>query len=125
MASQPFGGAEARKNNRRHENHFYRHEVVKRSWFEAIHISSYHDNTAKINQPTIGIKTKKSYLCRLIAYFVTCMNASVNSIFQVLDLTEYEHNLYSADASYPNKLLEYYKMQACIVNADYFYCFYN
>lgn len=53
------------------------------------------------------------------------MNASVNSIFQVLDLTEYEHNLYSADASYPNKLLEYYKMQACIVNADYFYCFNN
>ena len=58
-----------------------------------------------------------------MAYVVTCMETSVNSIFQVLDLTEYEQNLYSADASYTDKLLEYYKMQACIVNADYFYCF--
>jgi hypothetical protein len=48
-----------------------------------------------------------------------------NSIFQVLGLTEYEHNLYSANGSYVDKLLEYYKMQARIVNADYFYCFNN
>jgi hypothetical protein len=26
MASQPFGGAEARNNNQRHENNFYRRE---------------------------------------------------------------------------------------------------
>ncbi|MDD4116065.1 MAG: N-6 DNA methylase [Massilibacteroides sp.] len=52
-----------------------------------------------------------------------CMNA--NSIFQVLGLAEYEHNLYSANDSYADKLLEYYKMQAGIVNADYFYCFNN
>ena len=51
------------------------------------------------------------------------MDTSVNSIFQALDLTEYDHNLYSADTPYTDKLLEYYKMQACIVNADYFYCF--
>ena len=51
------------------------------------------------------------------------MDANVNSIFQDLDLTEYEHCLYSVDTPYKEKLLEYYKMQACIVNADYFYCF--
>lgn len=54
-----------------------------------------------------------------------CMNANANFIFQVLGLTEYEHNLYSANDSYADKLLEYYKMQAGIVNADYFYCFNN
>jgi hypothetical protein len=50
---------------------------------------------------------------------------NVNSIFQVLGLTEYEHNLYSVDDLYEDKLLEHYKMQAKIVNADYFYCFNN
>jgi hypothetical protein len=53
------------------------------------------------------------------------MTTSTNSIFQVLDLTEYKHNLYSVNDSYVDKLLEYYKMQAGIVNADYFYCFNN
>lgn len=31
MASLPFGEAEARENNRRHEDNFYRREVGKRS----------------------------------------------------------------------------------------------
>lgn len=51
------------------------------------------------------------------------MNSNVNSIFQALSLTEYEHNLYFADAVYTDRRLEYYKNQAKIVNADYFYCF--
>jgi hypothetical protein len=51
------------------------------------------------------------------------MNASVNSISGIVDLAEYECNLYSVNDSYTVRLLEYYKMQAKIVNADYFYCF--
>lgn len=51
------------------------------------------------------------------------MNTGVNSIFQVLDLTEYEHNLFSVKSLYKDRQLEYYKMQANAVNADYFYCF--
>jgi hypothetical protein len=31
MASQPFRGAEARENNQRHENNFYRRGIGKRS----------------------------------------------------------------------------------------------
>lgn len=53
------------------------------------------------------------------------VSTSVNSIFQSLDLTEYEHNLYSVKVVYQDKQLEYYKMQANIVDADYFYCFNN
>ena len=51
------------------------------------------------------------------------VNTSENSIFQALDLLEYEHNLYSVKVAYPDKQLEYYKMQANVVDADYFYCF--
>ena len=55
------------------------------------------------------------------------MNTNINekSIFQALELTEYECNLYSVYDSYTDELLEYYKMQAGIVKADYFYCFNN
>jgi hypothetical protein len=53
------------------------------------------------------------------------MNSNINSILQALNLTEYKHNLYSADTAYIDKRLEYYKIQAKIVNADYFYCFNN
>lgn len=51
------------------------------------------------------------------------MSTSVNSIFQALDLIGYEHNLYPVKVLYQDKQLEYYKMQANIVSADYFYCF--
>lgn len=53
------------------------------------------------------------------------MKSNVNSIFQALNLTEYEHNLYSVNTSYTDNRLKYYKIQAQIVNADYFYCFNN
>ncbi|MCK9163223.1 MAG: SAM-dependent methyltransferase [Bacteroidales bacterium] len=51
------------------------------------------------------------------------MKSRANPIFQVLDLAEYKNNLYFVDALYRDKQLEYYKIQAQIVNADYFYCF--
>ena len=47
------------------------------------------------------------------------------SIFQAIDLTEYQNNLYSVEVSYTDKQLEYYKIQANTVKADYFYCFNN
>ena len=53
------------------------------------------------------------------------MNSSVNSILQPLNLSEYQHNLYPVSTSYTDKRLEYYKIQAQNVNADYFYCFNN
>ncbi len=53
------------------------------------------------------------------------MNSNVNSIFQAINLTEYEHNLYSVNTAYADRRLEYYKIQAQTVNADYFYCFNN
>lgn len=51
------------------------------------------------------------------------MNSRDNSIFQVLNLSEYQQHLYSVKSSYADEQLEYYKMQANIVNANYFYCF--
>lgn len=53
------------------------------------------------------------------------MKLKDNSIFQVLNLSEYEQNLYSVKFSYTDKRLEYYRMQAKTVNANYFYCFNN
>jgi len=55
----------------------------------------------------------------------THMKTTVNSIFQVLNLTEYEHNLYSVKKKYEDPQLEYYRLQANIVKADYYYCFNN
>lgn len=46
-----------------------------------------------------------------------------NSVLQVLDLTGYEHNLFSVENAYADKRLEYYRIQAKTVHADYFYCF--
>lgn len=45
------------------------------------------------------------------------------SIFDNLDLTEYKNNLYSVSILFTDNLLEYYRKQAEVVNADYFYCF--
>ncbi|WP_281323447.1 HsdM family class I SAM-dependent methyltransferase [Flavobacterium aestivum] len=50
---------------------------------------------------------------------------SRNSLFHDLNLKEYERNLYSVNATFTENLLEYYRIQASIVNADYFYCFNN
>jgi hypothetical protein len=70
---------------------------------------------------------RKKYL-PLFYFICNCkhrqkMTYNINSIFQDLKLTEYEHNLYAVNVSYTDKQLEYYKIQAQIVNADYFYCF--
>ncbi|HEY0092144.1 MAG TPA: N-6 DNA methylase, partial [Flavobacterium sp.] len=46
-----------------------------------------------------------------------------NSIFQDLNLKEYERNLYASNISFADYHLESYRIQASIVNADYFYCF--
>ena len=51
------------------------------------------------------------------------MNSKDSSIFQVLNLSEYQQNLYSVKSSYTDEQLEFYKMQAKIVSANYFYCF--
>lgn len=51
------------------------------------------------------------------------MNSKDCSIFQVLNLSEYQQNLYSVKSSYTDEQLEAYKRQAKIVNANYFYCF--
>lgn len=53
------------------------------------------------------------------------MSTNTNSIFRTLNLKEYEHNLYSVEVVYEDKRLEYYRIQANIVKADYFYCFNN
>ena len=53
------------------------------------------------------------------------MSTRKESVLQALDLAGYKHNLYSVKDSYADKLLEYYRMQANRVNADYFYCFNN
>ncbi len=50
---------------------------------------------------------------------------SRNSLFHDLNLKEYERNLYSVNVVFTENLLEYYRIQASIVNADYFYCFNN
>lgn len=47
------------------------------------------------------------------------------SIFDELNLKEYKLNLYSVSTLFTDNLLEYYRIQAKIVNADYFYCFNN
>ncbi|GHT35615.1 type I endonuclease-methyltransferase fusion protein [Bacteroidia bacterium] len=53
------------------------------------------------------------------------MNSDTKSILQALNLAEYKHNLFSVDMTYTDKRLEFYKNQAIIVKADYFYCFSN
>ena len=68
--------------------------------------------------------SKKSYLCqRKRSVLFLSMSTRKESVLQALDLAGYKHNLYSVKDSYADKLLEYYRMQANRVNADYFYCF--
>lgn len=53
------------------------------------------------------------------------MISDTNSIFQTLNLAEYQQNLYFVGMTYTDKRLKYYANQARIVKADYFYCFSN
>jgi len=53
----------------------------------------------------------------------TNMNNNRTSLFQDLNLKEYERNLYSVKELFIDNQLEYYRIQAGIVNADFFYCF--
>ncbi|MBU7571234.1 MAG: N-6 DNA methylase, partial [Flavobacterium sp.] len=46
-----------------------------------------------------------------------------NTIFTKLNLKEYERNLYAVNTPYTDNQLEYYRLQASIVDADFFYCF--
>ncbi|TFD93768.1 hypothetical protein E2605_16595 [Dysgonomonas capnocytophagoides] len=51
------------------------------------------------------------------------MIANKEIIINRLDISEYKDNLYSVEEYYSDKRIEYYKMQALSVDADYFYCF--
>lgn len=68
-----------------------------------------------------AVKLLNHYLCNKISPIII-MCATKDSISKYLDLTEYEQGLFSVDTVYPDFALEYYRMQAAIVKADYFYC---
>lgn len=51
------------------------------------------------------------------------MIANKETIINRLDILEYKDYLYSVEEYYLDKRLEYYRLQALSVNADYFYCF--
>lgn len=53
------------------------------------------------------------------------MSSGKELIVNTLNIAEYENNLYPVNKSYSDKRLEYYRIQAEIVKADYFYCFNN
>lgn len=74
--------------------------------------------TNRFSKKKLSLPTKK--ICVIFEY-----EYKERTVLQALDLAGYKHNLYSVKDSYADKLLEYYRMQANRVNADYFYCFNN
>lgn len=51
------------------------------------------------------------------------MKNALIPISEFLSIQEYAYNLYSVHNTSPDRRLEYYKMQARIVDADYIYCY--